>query len=81
MRTIDPLAMRQLANWEGIARDWPVYTSEAGYVRCAYDDMAVWRNEDNQGEPYQHSDLELLALRVGHLRQHHPQLEPNNDTT
>lgn len=80
MKTIDSLAVRQLANWERIAKDWPVFESDAGYVRCAYDDMAIWRTEDNQGMPYQLSHLEVLALRVAHLRQHHPQLEPNEDT-
>lgn len=78
---IDPLAMRQLAKWEDIARTWPVFNSPAGYVRCAYDDMTVWRTEDNHGKAYQLTDLEILALRVGHLRQHHPQLDPNTETT
>ena len=81
MRTIDPLALRQLAYWEHLAKDWPVYTSEAGYVRCAYDDLAVWRTEDNQGQPYTWSPAEILAARVAHLRNHHPRIDPNEETT
>jgi hypothetical protein len=77
--TISPVALRQLAEWEKLAKDWPVYTSEAGFIRCAHCDLAVWRTHDNHGQEYALSEREILALRVGHLRNHHPSLDPCED--
>jgi hypothetical protein len=80
-RTIDSLALRQLAAWENIARKAPVYTSQRGFVRCAWCDLTVWRKEDDKGQPYQITDADILALRVAHLRNHHPNLDPCEDIT
>lgn len=79
-REISPLALRQLAEWERIAIHHPVYTSEHGFIRCAYDDLTVWRTHDDHGQAYAITDAEILALRVGHLRQHHPNFDPNRET-
>jgi hypothetical protein len=78
-REISLLALRQLAEWEKIAVAWPVYTSEYGFIRCAYDDLTVWRTHDDHGQGYTISGAEILALRVAHLRNHHPNLDPCKD--
>jgi hypothetical protein len=78
---VSALALRQLAAWEHLAEKWPVYTAEAGYIRCAHDDLTVWRAEDNQGNHYTITDDEILALRVAHLRNHHQNLDPCEEIT
>jgi hypothetical protein len=80
-RIVNPLAIRQLAEWEKLARNWPVYTSEHGFIRCAHDDLTIWRTHDDHGQGYTISDTEILALRVAHLRNHHPTLDPCEDIT
>lgn len=78
-RPMSMLAMRQLAEWEKIARTWPVYRADYGFMRCAYDDLTVWRVEDDNGQGYTITGAEILALRVAHLRNHHPKLDPCKD--
>jgi hypothetical protein len=80
-RVISPLALRQLEAWEVIAKDWPVYTADFGFIRCAHCDLTVWRAQDDNGQPYQITDSEILALRVAHLRNHHPTLDPCKEIT
>ena len=78
-RDMNPLALRQLEAWEKIAKKWPVYTSDAGFIRCAHCNLTVWRTQDDHGQEYTISDSEILALRVAHLRNHHPNLDPCED--
>lgn len=80
-RQIASLGLRQLAAWEKIAKDWPVYTSAFGFIRCAHCDLTVWRTEDDSGQAYTYTDAEILALRVAHLRNHHPTLDPCEEIT
>lgn len=76
VRGIHPLGLRQLAEWEKIAGKSPVYESAHGFIRCAWCDLTIWRTQDDKGQLYQITDTEILALRVAHLRNHHPNLDP-----
>lgn len=78
---IDSLAIRQLQAWEKIAKNWPVFASEFGFIRCAHCDLTIWRTQDDHGQEYTINDAEILALRVAHLRNHHPALDPCEDIT
>lgn len=80
MGVLDAISLRQLQAWEHLARNWPVFTDDAVHMRCAHCDLSIWRIEDNQGKRYEYTPAEVLALRVAHLRNHHPNLDPNEDT-
>jgi hypothetical protein len=72
--TIHEIAVRQLAAWEAIASQW-VLVRVGSYLRCCECRQAVVRLIDDKGQDYQTSDTEILALKVAHLRQRHPELE------
>lgn len=78
MREISVLALRQLEAWEHLARHWSLY-DESGYARCPFDDMAVYRSEDDSGSPYTWTEPQILAAKVAHLRNHHAELDPCED--
>lgn len=70
------LAERQLAAWEQIARDWPLSLDAEGVGRCACGKgVLVWI--DRHAKPYRYSHEQVLSLTVLHLRNHHPDLDPD----
>ena len=72
---VTPAAAAELAAWEALAADWPVY-QEGPCARCASCHMCVIRTHDGQGTAYAYSDANRLALAVAHLRQAHQNLAP-----
>lgn len=79
-RIIDPLAVRQLRAWEEIAETWEVeYPENDQHMRCRDCGLAIAKIFDDQGAPYCYSEEDYLALTVGHLRNHHPDLDPCED--
>lgn len=82
---ISYVATSQLAAWEDIARTWPV-SFDAQYTdamrrdrayRCADCRKGVALALDLAGRRYQYTDEQWLALVVLHLRNHHPDLDPD----
>lgn len=73
---LSPVAARQLAAWEDIARSWALYNDSICF-RCASCHIAVWRRVDEHGNEYQYTNEERSALIVAHLRQAHMDLDPD----
>jgi hypothetical protein len=72
------LAQIQLAAWEAIAVDWPVYADhDTGRLRCASCHGAVLTLVDDRGGFYHWSEDQVLAAKVTHLRARHPSLDPD----
>lgn len=71
-----PVAQQQLAAWEKIAKDWPMYEDGWCY-RCASCHINVIRLCDRNGVRYVYDPAELLTLTVAHLRQAHLDLDPD----
>ena len=76
---IAPIAQAQLAAWQALAADWATYP-DGPCRRCASCGQAVYRIKDDHGSAYQYRDGEILALAVAHLRQAHPDLDPDRVT-
>lgn len=79
---VNALAVRQLAAWEELARDWPTFqvldvNTGIWVERCASCLTGIWRHNDRDGKPYVYDDAERLALTVAHLRQAHADLDPD----
>ena len=70
------LAERQLAAWEAIALDWPVFY-DGPVARCPVCMKGMWLARDTNGKPYRHTPDQLLAQTVIHLRNHHADLDPD----
>ena len=70
------LATEQLAAWEKLAANWPLYV-DGPCGRCASCHVNVIRLVDEQGISYVYTDEQLLALKVAHLRQAHMDLDPD----
>ena len=67
------LARSQLAAWEAIATDWDM-TADGHCVQCG---KGIALLTDQEGREYRYSYAQLLALTVLHLRNHHPDLDPD----
>lgn len=79
-REIDPLALRQLKAWEAIAETWVLTRMfEEPHIRCHDCGLSVLKLADEQGNVYQYEPADIKALVVGHLRNHHPMLDPCED--
>ena len=86
LRCLAPVAERQLAAWEAIARDWPLY-EDGDCERCAschqnviaVTDVLAPVEEGTSRRPaaYAYTDEQRLALVVAHLRQAHMDLDPD----
>lgn len=81
-RGLSPLAEKQLAAWEDIARGWAtlqIFDCDAGAwnERCASCLAGLWRHADEHGTAYEYADAEKLALIVAHLRVAHLDLDPD----
>ena len=73
-----PLAVRQLAAWEDIARGWPSRPDADGKCqRCQACGVALYRLADDAGRPYRYGPGQVLAQTVAHLRQAHAELDPD----
>ena len=73
-----PLARLQLAAWEDIARDWPLYL-DGGQQRCASCHAGVFPVSGPDGKPYQWAEEQILANVVRHLRARHAELDPDHE--
>lgn len=75
---IAPVAAAQLAAWEKIARDWELVTMPGQeHARCHKCGQSVIRLYDDGKRVYQYTPESKLALTVAHLRQAHPELDPD----
>ncbi len=74
---IAPVAAGQLAAWEKIAEDWPLAVDEEGVARCKACGQGVILWLDEHHRPYRYTRDEVMALTVLHLRNHHPELDPD----
>ena len=80
---VAPLALRQLAAWEEIAKDWATFDgADAEFPnvvveRCASCFGGIYRKTDDLGKTYAYTDAEVLALVVAHLRLAHADLDPD----
>lgn len=80
--TIAQVALDQLAEWERIARHWPVerhcHDSEQKKGQpcwcCAFCDKTIWFINDPHGNIYTYDAGEILALKVAHIRQAHAEV-------
>ena len=79
-----PRARSQLAAWEEIAAGWPLYGDRgpapgalSRVELCRLCDRGVILIRDEQYRPYEYTDEQRLALIVLHLRNHHPDLDPD----
>lgn len=69
------IGQSQLIAWQNAAFDWSLYIDQDGHARCGMCDVSVWRVRDDNGESYRYDPLEILALKVAHIRQCHGDLE------
>ena len=79
---MSPVAARQLAAWEDLARDWTtfqIFDPDAGAwnERCGSCLAGLWRLADDTGNLYRYSDADKLAMVVDHLRRAHLDLDPD----
>lgn len=75
---IAPVARAQLAAWEEIAMDWALVTAPGEHhARCHSCGQSVIRLFDDRENIYEYSAEQRLALTVAHLRQVHPDLDPD----
>lgn len=70
---IHAIALRQLAQKEAIANDWPVVgaTHEDRFARCYDCGLAIYAERDQFGVHYQMTFDQKLALTVAHISIHH----------
>lgn len=68
--TIAKLALRQLAAYQRVARNWSYYTM-GRCKRCSLCHQNIYFTEDENGVVYQYTTEEILALFVAHIRQNH----------
>lgn len=71
-----PVAERQLAAWESLAEDWLV-REDLPVLRCATCLRGVLLLRDPMGGVYLYTHEQELALTVLHLRNFHPDQDPN----
>ncbi len=71
------VAEAQLAAWQEIAEAWPLYLDNAeGHMRCNACGQSVVRMRDDQGRAFAYTADNWLVLKVAHLRQAHPDMDP-----
>ena len=70
------LAERQLAAWQAIAARWD-WSPRGPVARCNACGKSIALTRDSQDRPYMYSDDQWLALVVLHLRNFHPDLDPD----
>lgn len=73
------LAERQLAAWQRIAETWPVHLEKPVW-RCNACGKGIALSHDTYGHGYHYGIDQWLALIVLHLRNHHPDLDPDRET-
>ncbi len=72
------LARVQLAAWQQIASAWPLYLDAAeGHMRCCACTQSVARLTDDAHKAFSYTAGDWLALLVAHLRQAHPDMDPD----
>ena len=71
------LADRQLAAWELLAEGWGQDPDLTTLLRCKACGLGVRLLTDKAGEPYRYTAEQVTALTVLHLRNHHPDLDPD----
>ena len=77
-----PIAQQQLAGWQAIADGWPV-SRDAGTPahrdtwRCGDCGKFIAPAQDIAKREYRYSEDEFRAFIVLHLRNSHPDLDPN----
>jgi hypothetical protein len=76
---VSTLAERQLAAWEVIANEWPMWedTSEQCVLRCKACGKGVLLIHDEAGRIYRWTPEQWRAQIVLHLRNHHADLDPD----
>jgi hypothetical protein len=79
IKTIAPLAVKQLAAWEAIAAHWRTEVDDSGYLRCGECVQAIVRKTDDHGTHYELSAPEILAMTVAHIRQAHSEVMNGNE--
>ena len=67
----------QLAAWQEIAETWPVALDEDGIGRCSACGKGVILWLDPNGHPFLYTHEQVMAQTVLHLRNHHPDLDPD----
>ncbi len=73
-----PLAQAQLAAWQDLAQTWPLTLDAAeGHIRCGRCQQSVARLADDLGKAYSYWVRDWLAMVVAHLRQAHPEADPD----
>lgn len=73
--SIHPIAQRQLAEREAIAKDWPTFWDNFDkdiYLRCSKCDLAIIQTV-KAGKTYTITSAERLTMRVAHIANHHPE--------
>jgi len=76
VREIAQVARHQYRAWRSLAEHWGIYPDlPTGQERCMACKMGIVNLVDPQGENRQYTSEEKLALIVGHLRNHHRDLE------
>jgi hypothetical protein len=76
MRDIAILAVKQYQAWQELARVWPLlYDDVDSQERCEACGIGVISINDRLGVNRIYTEDERLALVVGHLRNHHRDLE------
>lgn len=70
------IAETQLAAWRRIADTWPYWVID-GVRRCEKCGTGIMLEIDSSGRKFAYSADEIAALTVLHLRNHHPDLDPD----
>lgn len=70
------LAERQLAAWQAVAAGWG-WRLDGQCARCTACGKSIALVYDGQDRPYVYTDDQWLALTVLHLRNFHPDLDPD----
>ncbi len=72
---IHPIAERQLAQRQEIAKDWPTYWDSFDrdtYLRCSKCDLAIFQIMKG-GKVYQMTQDERQTMKIAHIANHHPE--------
>lgn len=71
------LGEAQLAAWEAIAEGWQGDDDLTTVCRCRVCGLGIYLLTDKHGQRYLLTHEEVLAQTVLHLRNHHPDLDPD----
>lgn len=70
-------AVSQLAAWEAIAEGWASHDDLTTVRRCLACGQGIWLLTDVSGRGYAFTHEQILAQTVLHLRNFHPDLDPD----